>query len=64
MKRVLGIFAIGTAVSVFFLGLNFINSFQIAQEEAFSGNPDIIVPVLIIGVLFILATAVLSLADP
>lgn len=64
MSRIIGIFAIGTAISLFLLGLIFIEAFQIAQSEASRGNSEIIVPVVLIGVLVIIASTISLAADP
>lgn len=63
LKQIISILAFGTVVTVFLLSLRFINAFQLAQVEAFSGNSEIIIPVISIGVLLIFATAIMGLVD-
>jgi hypothetical protein len=50
---------LSTAVTIFVLGLIFVDAIQIGIEEAMSGNVGIIEPILVLGVSLIVAVSLL-----
>lgn len=63
MKRVVALFTLGTAVTVFVLATIFIGAVEVGVEEAASGNADVLKPIIVIGVLVIVAVALLGMTE-
>lgn len=59
MRQIASLFALSTAVTVLVLGLLFADAFQFALQQAAAGNSGIIEPMIILGVLLIVAVSVL-----
>ena len=59
MKRAFALLTLGTAVTIFVLGLTFVDAIQVGLEEAASGNTGIIAPILVLGVLLVFAVLLL-----
>ena len=59
MKRVIPLLTLSTAVTLFVFGLIFVDATQVGIEEATSGNAGVIEPILVLGVLLIVAVSLL-----